>query len=222
MQRAYVDAGDGLTGDMLLGALVDCGASLERIQDAVDTLGVGDVRVTYGRVRRGGAPAASVRVRAPQHTARVDDWRHIQGILRFVAMDEVVRRLSLETIEHLVTAIAEVDEIAVDQLELPEVGVLDTLAVVVGVCTCLHVLGLEGFATDRTPQLPDEDPAATLLLAQLPRVPVSPQTPLTLTGAALLGSHAVPGCRPTRSGRFGAGVGERRHGDHRLRVVLPG
>lgn len=48
LRVAHVVAEQGLSGDMWLGALVDAGASVERIQSAIDCLELGDVRIKVG------------------------------------------------------------------------------------------------------------------------------------------------------------------------------
>ena len=50
---AIIDPAAGISGDMLLGALVDAGLPVAALQEVVDALGLPGVRVTARRVRKG-------------------------------------------------------------------------------------------------------------------------------------------------------------------------
>ncbi|MFP5309687.1 MAG: nickel insertion protein [Actinomycetes bacterium] len=139
--RLWVDARGGVSGNALLAALLDLGASLESVDRAVEALGVGEVRVTMGRVRREGRSAVTVRVRAPQETPAASRWAEIQAILDDAGLPPAVAGPAHSVLLTLVEAEAEVLDLPTSDVELPEVGVLDTLGVVVAVCAALDDLG---------------------------------------------------------------------------------
>ena len=77
----YVDAFSGASGDMFLGALVDLGVPLARLQAAVKALDVPGLTFRRQRVTRKGLTATHVLVRAPggqHHRGR----REIRRLLR--------------------------------------------------------------------------------------------------------------------------------------------
>ena len=63
---AYIDAQAGVAGDMVLGALVDLGFECSALEDLANALGLGPVKVTAERVRRGGITAVKVALDARQ------------------------------------------------------------------------------------------------------------------------------------------------------------
>lgn len=204
MTIAHLDCSSGASGDMWLGALVDAGASIECIQRAVDHLGVGDVRITVGRVRRAGMAAASVRVRPPQDTPPPRTWPDIRTILEEAGLDDPVRDRCHAVFRRLAEAESAVHGIPVDDVHFHEIGALDTLGDVVGTVAAVVDLGIEditvgtiatgsGEVETAHGRLPVPVPAALRLLTGY-RLAGSgvPAELVTPTGAALIAELATP------------------------------
>lgn len=220
MAIGYVEALSGASGDMWLGALVGAGASVEIIQDAVDTLGSGDVRLTFARVIRAGTQATMVRVHAPEQTPPVRTWSQIRSIIDYLALDDEVREMACEVFHRIASARAAASGERLENVRFHEVGTLDALADVIGASAALHSLGLDrldcgpvviGPADDRG-RRGRPDPIVARMLAGFTLVPATHSHDLvTVTGAALLAAL----CRPVESRppmtveREGAGAGAR-------------
>ena len=72
MARAlHLNCASGISGDMLVGALLDLGADLERMRSAVASLGLGGVGLSREEVRRGGLAAVSFGVDIPPDSRRL-------------------------------------------------------------------------------------------------------------------------------------------------------
>ena len=56
MKLAYLDCPSGISGDMTLGALVDCGVELAAIQAGIDSLGFPNIKLTQRRDEAQGLP----------------------------------------------------------------------------------------------------------------------------------------------------------------------
>lgn len=205
MRTAWVEPSAGVTGDMWLGALVGAGASLERIQEAICTLGVGDVRLSYGRVRRDGhRRAVAVRIRAPEETPAVARHDQVMNLLRFAALDERARELCIRAYTALAEAEAQTQGTTVDGVTYNEFAMLDTIADIVGTAVGLADLGVEqvltapvtvGHGVVDTFHGPVAVPGPTVrrLLEGLPTVRRDTSTELvTVAGAALLRALATP------------------------------
>ncbi|MGH8895106.1 MAG: nickel insertion protein, partial [Actinomycetes bacterium] len=141
MTLAWLDAQAGASGDMMLGALVDAGAPLDALQEAVDALGVEPVRLSARRVTRAGLAATKVDVDAPGSDVR-RTWADVRRLVESAPLADPVRARALDAFARLARAESGAHGVAVDEVHFHEVGALDSLADVVGSCAGLHALGI--------------------------------------------------------------------------------
>lgn len=195
MTAVWVDASSGASGDMLLGALVGAGVPVAVLQDAIDAVAPEPVALRVEEVRRGGLAATRVHVdAADSHHHRT--WRDIEPLL-------AGHDLALAAFERLAVAEAAVHGTTPEEVHFHEVGALDAIADVVGVCAGFAHLAAAsvtvspvavGSGTIETAHgvLPVPPPAVAELLRGVPTfagtVPMELCTP---TGAALLTTLAT-------------------------------
>jgi hypothetical protein len=234
---AWVDASAGASGDMLLGALVGAGADLAVLQAAVDALGTEPVRLTASSVTRAGLAATKVEVAAPASDVR-RTWPDIRALIEGADLAAPVRDLALDVFARLARAEAAAHGIPADEVHFHEVGALDSLADVVGVCAALHDLAVTavhctpvalGQGSVRTEHglLPVPGPAVLAVLAEVGAPAGAGDVEgeaCTPTGAALLaatvtGWGGLPDLRVSTTGT-GAGSRDTAGWPNVLRVVL--
>jgi len=128
----WVDAGSGVSGDMLLGALTDLGA--------LDVTALGyDVSIAPGT--RGGLRGVAVTVAVP------DDQPHrrladLVALVDRMPVEAPVRKRAAAVLRRLAVAEGRVHGVAPDTVEFHEVGAVDTIVDVVGACQGFVALGL--------------------------------------------------------------------------------
>ncbi|GAA5164213.1 nickel pincer cofactor biosynthesis protein LarC [Pseudonocardia eucalypti] len=214
----------GLSGDMLLGALLGVGAPLDAVRASVASTGITGWRLDAGTERRG-ALAATRAVVTTDDTAKE---RRAAELLDLVgrARPEPVAALATRAITALAEVEAGLHGVPVADVHLHEIGGVDTVVDTVGVAAALHELGVaevhcgplamgEGTVRTRHGVLPLPAPATAALIARMaaPIVPagVAGET-VTPTGAALLlAAGARFGPAPAMSVRavgYGAGAKE--------------
>lgn len=209
---------------MLLGALVDAGASLSAVRSAVGALGVEPVEITTRPVAVHGLAAAKADVIASASVTR-RTWAGIRSLLDAAELLEPVRARAQDVFARLARAEGHVHGIDPERVHFHEVGALDALADVVGVCAALHDLGVDtvtcspvalgtGATRGEHGAMPVPAPAVLALLQEA-RAPVY-STEIrcelcTPTGAALLAATVTSwgGMPPSRVRATGCGAGTR-------------
>ncbi len=193
----WLDAASGASGDMLLGALVDAGADEEAIRGAVESVAPEHISLGSEPVTRGSLRARRVLVEVADSTTS----RGLGDVLSLLDSADVrpdVAGHASAVFTLLAEAEAAVHATTVDAVHFHEVGALDAVADIVGVCagfvdldlealTCSAVAVGSGTVATAHGQLSVPAPAVVRLLSGVATYagPVSTEL-CTPTGAALL------------------------------------
>ena len=220
---AYLDCPSGVSGDMLLGALLDAGVTLDDLRALLGGLPLEGYTLEAAPVVRGALGATHARV-VPTHEEHAH--RRLSDVLAIIERGELperVKRNAGAVFRRLAAAEGRVHRVGIDEVHFHEVGAVDAIVDVVGVCAGLYLLGVEelycsplplgrGQATMAHGTLPLPAPAVLEMLAAsgAPTVPHAATTELvTPTGAALVTTLARFAQPPLRLARAGYGAGTR-------------
>ncbi|MGK7313079.1 MAG: nickel pincer cofactor biosynthesis protein LarC [Candidatus Longimicrobiales bacterium M2_2A_002] len=221
MQGLIIDPFAGISGDMLLGALVDLGLAPDRLRSFVEATGL-DAEVRVERVDRSGIACARVVFVLPEEQSH----RHLSDVLEVVRsakLPEPVRDRAESVFRRLAEAEASVHGVDVESVHFHEVGALDSILDVVCVAAAVDALGYTAFYTRPVAvgtgtvtmdhgEYPLPAPATARLLRGLPvRDTGYAEERTTPTGAALLAELTGGTFAPSEViyGRSGYGAGSR-------------
>jgi pyridinium-3,5-bisthiocarboxylic acid mononucleotide nickel chelatase len=236
MRTAYLDAFSGLSGDMLVGALLDCGADFDAMHRALDSLPLRGYRLGRGVRTLSGIAAVKfdVEVNEPQPERHFGEIRAM--IESAALLTAAVKSRAIAIFQALADAEARVHRTTPEEVHFHEVGAVDSIIDVVGTAWCLENLdvgavlvsalpGGSGFARSQHGTIPVPAPATAELLAGFPiRLGDGAAEMVTPTGAAVLRALARPAAAALtfEVERVGYGAGARTLDDRPnvLRIML--
>ena len=238
---AYIDATAGVAGDMLLAALLDAGAEVERVRGTITSLGVPGLGLRTEPARRGGLACLRAVITTPAVTDRERRLADVLGHVDASDLGPAGKDFAARVFRLLAEAEGAVHGEPPEEVHFHEVGAFDSLADIVGSAAALEDLGLlrpdavvrcsalaagSGFVTSRHGRLPVPAPAVLRIAAasglDLAAGDLTGER-TTPTGAALLAAAATPGDFPAMTVRaVGTGGGGRDTPDRPniTRVVL--
>jgi uncharacterized protein (TIGR00299 family) protein len=220
---ACLDCFSGISGNMMLGALLDAGLELERLETELAKLSISGYRLKVETVKRHGLSGTHVEVEVSERGVE-RHLHHIEEIIEKSDLPQKVQQRGLGIFRQLAQAEAQVHGVPVESIHFHEVGAMDAIVDVMGAAIGLWLLDIEkvyaspvhvGRGTVECAHgiLPVPAPATMELLQGVPIYGRDVEAELvTPTGAAILttvaGSFgATPPMRVTQVG-YGAGTRE--------------
>ena len=231
---AYFDCFSGISGDMLIGSLLDAGLDFDALQAELAKLKVEGYTLSVRKVSKQHLSASKFDVIDPGQKA----YRHLQDINEIVdaaALSPTVQEKAKRIFARIAAAEAKIHDMPVEKVHFHEIGAIDTIIDVVGTLVGLELLGVtsvlcsrlnvgSGFVTFSHGKYPVPAPATAELLTGVPVYATEIEGELvTPTGAAIITELAeFFGPMPTLEiGQVGYGAGDKEFAQPNvLRVFL--
>ena len=237
LRAAYFDCYSGISGDMILGALVDLGVDPGKIRKALKTLDLKGYKLKTSRVQRGPIAGTKVQVsltKSSHHPAR--KYSDIKKLIADSDLSSTAKKNSLEIFKRIAQVEAAIHDTTMEKIHFHEIGAVDSIVDIVGGVVAIESLKLdkiyasplnvgEGFVQCAHGCLPVPAPATLKLLQGIPVFSNGIKKELTTpTGAAMIGFYAdkfgsLPAMKIVGDG-YGAGDHIIAEMPNMLRVVL--
>jgi pyridinium-3,5-bisthiocarboxylic acid mononucleotide nickel chelatase len=221
MRIGYLECFSGISGDMLLGALVDAGVPFNCLEEAAAALGVG-ARLEMRKVSRGGLAATKVDVIAPEESASKTEHSHgshahsehehshehphahihsahrsLSAILKIIAaapLSETVKQRSMHAFQLLGEVEAAIHSVPIEEVHFHEVGAVDTIVDIVCASAGAEALGVAQWLCSPL------NVGSGTVVCQHGRLPVPAPATLALLGDAPVYAAGEPMERVTPTG----------------------
>ena len=236
MKLLYLDCLAGISGDMLLGALIDLGVAEDALRRELAKLTLPGYSIATQRVVKQNIAATKFDCREEHHHHHHRGFTEIAGMITGSALAGPVKSRALSVFRRLGEVEAKIHNVPLAQIHFHEIGAVDSIVDIVGVCIALELLGVTEVAASPLPcgsgfietahgKFPVPAPATLELLRGVPVVPSTMVAELvTPTGAALLAEFcnqygAMPALVVEKIG-YGAGTRDLPGQPNVLRAVL--
>jgi len=197
MRLALLDPFCGISGNMMLGAMIDAGLDSRLLEESLRLLPLRGWRLEVGEVFLQGLRGTLVEVEVPAGD-RPRRFAEIADMIGSSSLPPAVSSSSVRAFDALARAEAEAHGCAVEEVHFHEVGAVDAILDIVGAFAGLDILGVDevrstpvatgcGTVECAHGMLPVPAPATALLLRGVPcrRGPVEGEL-TTPTGAAIV------------------------------------
>lgn len=194
MKVLYLDCFSGISGDMMLGALLDLGIDQDELKKELEKLKLSGYQININKKVINGITVTDVDVEVHEHDHDHDhdhdhnhehgndhhhhDARNIEDIERLIddsGLSDKVKDFSKRVFGEIARAEARVHNMDVRQVHFHEVGAVDSIVDIVGSAICLDLLGIDrvycsalhdgnGFIECRHGKLPVPVPAVMEML----------------------------------------------------------
>lgn len=206
MRYVYFDVSSGLSGDMILGALLDLGVPFARFQEKMAELRL-PVKITTQEVKRSGIRGLKVGVKVDRSKTSARKWIDVQRLIRDIPFSDGVKKNSLAVFKKLFQAESRAHGSRLQDTHLHEAGADDAIVDIVGACYLSEELEIrrfyasplnlgQGWVKTSHGILPVPPPAVGELLKGIPVYSAwASEELVTPTGAAIVTTFVDRFCR---------------------------
>ena len=205
MKIAFFDCQSGISGDMILGSLIDLGLDIQKIRTCLKSLDLSDYQIRVSKTSRGSIIGSKVDVvlkRGKHSNKHSRNFPQIKKIINDSDLPGEVKTNTVEIFKRLGMAEAKIHGTTLNKIHFHEVGAVDSILDIVGGSLALNMLGAEkiyaspintgeGTVECEHGILPVPAPAALELLKGIPSYSNGIKKEMaTPTGVAMIGFFA--------------------------------
>jgi len=141
MEDVLIECSPGISGDMLLGAFYDLGVPKKVIEKPLIELGLKDLyKLEFKESKSCSIRGIKAKVEPLDCVPIKRNWRSIKELLLNGSLETKLKQIIYEVFESLATAEGKVHGIKSEDVHFHEIGAIDSLVDIIGVCAALNYL----------------------------------------------------------------------------------
>jgi len=141
MEEVFIECSPGISGDMLLGAFYDLGVPKKVIEKPLYDLGLTDrYSLEFQESKSCSIRGIKTKVKNSDFSPIKRTWRSIKELILNAHLEDQLRKIIYKVFESLAIAEGKVHGINSDEVHFHEIGAIDSLVDIIGVCAALNYL----------------------------------------------------------------------------------
>lgn len=141
MDDVFIECSPGISGDMLLGAFYDLGVPKKVIEQPLIDLGLKDLyQLKFKESKSCSIRGIKAKVENIDCSPIKRTWRSIKELILNGHLEDKLKKIIYEVFESLAIAEGKVHGIKSDEVHFHEIGAIDSLVDIIGVCAALNYL----------------------------------------------------------------------------------
>ena len=141
MEDILIECSPGISGDMLLGAFYDLGVPKKVIEQPLIVLGLKDqYNLEFKESKSASIRGINSQIEIIDRTPIKRNWRNIKELILNGQLEDKLRQQIYKVFESLAIAEGKVHGIKPEEVHFHEIGAIDSLVDIIGVCAALNYL----------------------------------------------------------------------------------
>jgi len=174
----YIDCFSGISGDMVVGALIDLGLELNYLKSELEKMDLDEYSISCEDVKINSISAKKFKVKITKPPA-YRDYKDIKRIISSSSLQSDVKKTTLKIFQVIAEAEAKIHGVDIEKVHFHEVGAVDSIIDIVSTAVGIKSLGIDviysskiplgkGFVSTLHGRLPVPAPATLEILKGLP------------------------------------------------------
>lgn len=148
MKMLYLDCFSGISGDMMIGALLDAGGDFANLQQSLSILQLEDeYELKVNKVNKNGITCTKFDVNLLTESHHDDhhnrSYKHIVDLIKASNLSEQVQEMSLKLFEKIAKAESKIHGTDLEDIHFHEVGAVDSIIDIVGTAILIDQLQID-------------------------------------------------------------------------------
>ncbi|MCJ7665692.1 MAG: LarC family nickel insertion protein, partial [Actinobacteria bacterium] len=198
----YLECFSGISGDMMIGALIDTGLDMTHLSKEIAKLGLTGYRISSRKVMAGAISAAKFDVELTSKQ-KPQSYRDIKKIITGSSLSDIVKKITLDIFNCVASAEGKIHHCNVEEVHFHEIGAIDSIIDITGTAVGIEYLKIDKVYCSQLPlgsgtvntshgKLPIPAPATLEILKGVPVYQGNFDFEVTTpTGAAIVKTLAV-------------------------------
>ncbi len=236
MKILYFDCYAGISGDMILGALIELGVDLSWLVKQLQSIPLEGINIQSRTVKRGALSGTKIEIQLTDSTKQRRSLNDFIELIKNSPLPQDICEPAIDIFHTIANAEAKIHRENITNIHFHELGSIDSLIDIVGTLLAIKALAIDkifssplhlgtGLISTEHGTIPVPAPATLEILKAKPVFSTGrPHELVTPTGAALITSLAsqfgpLPSCEVDKIG-YGAGTRNPQQFPNLLRVIL--